>query len=162
MENNLSHHGIKGMKWGRRRYQNEDGSLTPAGKARVSKQYRKISKAVNRDVRKKYNSMYVNAYNKAADYMNGGGIDKFNKTQRKKYGENYAKRDGYESDYQKEFDKIFAKNFNKSLNEFYENNKNYKKGKELVDKYRMTKWDEQAKKNEEVVNEVRRFVEKNS
>lgn len=28
----LAHHGIKGMKWGIRRYQNEDGSLTPEGK----------------------------------------------------------------------------------------------------------------------------------
>ena len=31
----LYHHGIKGMKWGVRRYQNKDGSLTPAGKTRV-------------------------------------------------------------------------------------------------------------------------------
>lgn len=30
----FSHYGIKGMKWGRRRYQNKDGSLTKAGKAR--------------------------------------------------------------------------------------------------------------------------------
>ena len=30
----LMHHGIKGMKWGVRRYQNEDGSLTEAGKRR--------------------------------------------------------------------------------------------------------------------------------
>lgn len=30
----LSHHGIKGQKWGVRRYQNEDGSLTAAGKQR--------------------------------------------------------------------------------------------------------------------------------
>lgn len=31
----LSHSGILGMKWGRRRYQNKDGSLTEEGKRRV-------------------------------------------------------------------------------------------------------------------------------
>lgn len=36
MDNNeLMHHGILGMKWGVRRYQNKDGSLTPAGRRRV-------------------------------------------------------------------------------------------------------------------------------
>lgn len=30
----LYHHGIKGQKWGVRRFQNKDGSLTPAGKRR--------------------------------------------------------------------------------------------------------------------------------
>ena len=33
-QNELYHHGIKGMKWGVRRFQNEDGSLTTAGKKR--------------------------------------------------------------------------------------------------------------------------------
>ena len=32
----LMHHGILGMHWGVRRYQNADGSYTPAGKARRS------------------------------------------------------------------------------------------------------------------------------
>ena len=30
----LYHWGVTGMKWGIRRYQNKDGSLTPAGKKR--------------------------------------------------------------------------------------------------------------------------------
>ena len=32
----LYHHGIKGQKWGVRRFQNEDGSLTPAGERRYN------------------------------------------------------------------------------------------------------------------------------
>lgn len=38
----LQHHGILGMKWGVRRYQNKDGSLTPAGKNRKSRQATKV------------------------------------------------------------------------------------------------------------------------
>lgn len=36
----LYHHGVKGQKWGVRRYQNKDGTLTAAGKARQSSKIR--------------------------------------------------------------------------------------------------------------------------
>ncbi len=36
MEYCLSHHGIKGQKWGVRRFQNKDGSLTNSGKKRYT------------------------------------------------------------------------------------------------------------------------------
>ena len=34
----LYHHGIKGQRWGIRRFQNEDGSLTPRGKKQQEKE----------------------------------------------------------------------------------------------------------------------------
>lgn len=42
MENELTHWGTKGMRWGIRRYQNKDGSLTPAGKKRYDKEMGKL------------------------------------------------------------------------------------------------------------------------
>lgn len=35
-ENELTHWGVRGMRWGVRRFQNKDGSLTSAGKKRMS------------------------------------------------------------------------------------------------------------------------------
>lgn len=40
MDNHLEHHGIIGMKWGVRRYQNKDGTLTNAGKKRYDRDKR--------------------------------------------------------------------------------------------------------------------------
>ena len=42
--NYLYHHGIKGQKWGVRRYQNKDGSLTNAGRKRQIKIENKAQK----------------------------------------------------------------------------------------------------------------------
>lgn len=48
----LRHSGIKGMKWGQRRYQNEDGSLTPEGMLRYGIQNNMNKDIIGKTVRK--------------------------------------------------------------------------------------------------------------
>lgn len=60
---NIVHSGTKGMKWGRRLYQNKDGSLTPLGRIRYRKnaQSRKLeaqkAKSENETVSKSANNV---------------------------------------------------------------------------------------------------------
>lgn len=49
----LQHHGILGQKWGVRRYQNEDGSLTPKGRARLDKKDMKWAQTKGEKIRSK-------------------------------------------------------------------------------------------------------------
>lgn len=50
LSNDLSHHGIKGQKWGVRRFQNKDGSLTKAGGKRYNGSDYKPRKNVIKEV----------------------------------------------------------------------------------------------------------------
>lgn len=59
----LMHYGILGMKWGVRRFQNEDGSLTAAGRKRYDVNIEGAKKKVTEAVVKEKEA--VKAYNKA-------------------------------------------------------------------------------------------------
>ena len=52
-DDELMHYGVKGMQWGVRRYQNNDGSLTSAGKKRYNKMSDdKLQKVLYKQVKK--------------------------------------------------------------------------------------------------------------
>ena len=53
----IEHHGIKGQKWGVRRYQNPDGTLTPLGRKKLGRLERKAAKLG--DTVKQYRSRYM-------------------------------------------------------------------------------------------------------
>lgn len=61
----LYHHGIKGQKWGERRFQNEDGSLTPEGRERYG--YGEVVKRVGKKVGKYVVSSVKKRINKALE-----------------------------------------------------------------------------------------------
>ena len=92
--------------------------------------------------------------------MNNGGIEKFNKSQQKKYGNDYAKRSGYEDDYMAMFSKEVERNLSKSILEFRSKDANYQKADALVKKYDMTKWDDLARSNQEAVDYFRGLEKK--
>lgn len=156
----LYHYGVPGMKWGVRRYQNKDGSLTAAGQRKISKEYKKSAVKVSKKLYYRQNKMMTNAYNRAVDRMNNGGLDRFNESQMKKYGKNFSRRMGYRDDYNKAFNDLIADEFNVSLNDFYSNDRDVKKGKALIEKYGMTSWDELARTNDMAMKEVQSYMEK--
>ena len=74
-EEELQHHGIKGQKWGVRRFQNKDGSLTDKGKKRYSADdFKNARNKVNKG--KDIIDVAVKARKKSADKQHQQNIKK--------------------------------------------------------------------------------------
>lgn len=116
MNDELSHYGVMGMKWGRRRYRNDDGSLTKAGAKKDQKELAKKMKERNTD-------LFVTSNNYAAERINGKWLDSFNKKWSKAF-------DGYddwqESPNYTKYENEYIKNLSSLMNESLASNANSK------------------------------------
>ena len=140
----LYHHGIKGQKWGARRFQNKDGTLTEAGLARYrsgSEQKKFAKLATDR-------KLFKTAHNQA-------NTDKIRHSPQVQHAANSLKAKAVEvnklrTDYEKKEEafysdkKMYEKYLNKAVDNFM--NSEYNDGsfdrKEVYNMYRYDDWDQ--------------------
>lgn len=92
MDNEFKHHGVKGMKWGVRRYQNKDGSLTKKGIKKYAKAgYAKDSYKSNETASGKIYDKITGAHKIAANMRYENSSKNKNEARAKKYLEDEKK-----------------------------------------------------------------------
>lgn len=86
--NELYHYGILGMKWGVRRYQNKDGSLTPQGKKRYSSM---SNNQLQKELYKQVKEARAQQYGSANKWGVSKTIGKHSKSAAEKYSNDYRR-----------------------------------------------------------------------
>lgn len=111
-DDELTHHGVMGMKWGVRRYQNADGTLTAKGKARF-REVASDSKLANKDTKaalKVYRkNKFIYKPDKNSEYYRkkaSKAKEKGDSEKAKKYIENAKKFEKMSSEFNKKISSI--------------------------------------------------------
>ena len=87
----LQHWGIPGMKWGVRRFQNRDGSLTPAGRKRAAKLEDQYKRVTGRQLSKKPSSTNSAPDNKKRTVKDMSDTELREKTNRMRLENDYVR-----------------------------------------------------------------------
>lgn len=136
----LAHYGVKGMKWGVRRYQNPDGTFTKAGKARYAHLYKNTVEydVVNRTnaeqdkiIRDYYRKVRKDSGVKSGD-KNTEILKKGTKVQRSAYGDETV-------DDKRKYVALTEHDKDKYSDMFYFSDKAEQRGGYYIDEYELTK-----------------------
>ena len=142
MENQiLQHHGVKGQRWGIRRYQKPDGSLTREGKRRASNIYKDYYTKGSDELKEAQSEINRKA-TKDSDKAYNDTMDRFNK----KFGNELSEdifikavnATGEAYDLQLSSSKV------KYTADFVKNNENFQQALKIAKTYKMDKWDKLA------------------
>lgn len=144
------------MRWGVRRYQNEDGTLTPAGKIRYAKLYEKYDKAGTKELMKAQSGFQTRA--RIEQVLATQDSDWNKKVGRSINREAHGDNAKATKIYNDALAKVYKKSLAKQVADFHETNKNLKKAQELVNKYGMTEWNELARMNTENLEGLKKLV----